>query len=68
MNEEYVQIIIWKYICVINIKKLQPFALASGSVGWSIIPYTKKLQVWFQVRAHKGGDKFLSLTLFVSNQ
>ena len=23
-----------------------------GSVGWSIVPYTKSLRVWFPVRAH----------------
>ena len=33
-----------------------------GSVGWSIIPYTKRLQVRAPVRVHRGGNQLIFLS------
>ena len=37
--------------------------LLGGSVGCSIIPYTKRLHVWSPVREHTGGKKTMFLSL-----
>ena len=41
-------------------------ALPSGSVGWSIVLYTNRLQVRFLVGAHMGGNQSMFLLLFLS--
>ena len=45
--------------------------LRCGSVGWSIVPYTKRLGIWFPLRAHMGGNQLsfslpLSLYIYIS--
>ena len=42
---------------MVVVKRVEPFKVhlepwPGGSVGWSIVPYTKRLQVQFPVRAH----------------
>lgn len=36
--------------CLVQILEQPPWP--SGSVGWIVVPYIKRLQVWFPVKAH----------------